>query len=161
MTESIPTGFHSVTPTLTIKGVSNAIEFYKKAFSAEELIRFPGFDGKTIIHAQIKIGDSRIMLNDEIPQVNSLSPPSVGGPSSSIYLYVKDSDSVFNKAVSAGAKILMPIGDTFWGDRAGMLEDPYGHIWTVASRKRDYSLEEMMKLSLQMMKSTDSKQRQK
>ena len=109
MTRPIPDGYHSVTPTLTVRGAANAIEFYKKAFGAQEIMRFPGQDGKTIMHAELKIGNSKIMLNDEMPQMNCLSPQSVGGASSGIFLYVEDADSVFNKAVSSGAKITMPI----------------------------------------------------
>ncbi|MGI0010600.1 MAG: VOC family protein [Nitrosopumilaceae archaeon] len=146
MTKPIPDGFHSVTPTLTIRGAANAIEFYKKAFDAQEISRFPSPDGK-IAHAQIKIGDSIVMLNDEFPQMNCLSPQSVGGPSTAIYLYVKDADAVFNKAVSCGAKIRMPIIDAFWGDRAGMLEDPFGHLWMIASRIIDFSPDELKKAS--------------
>ena len=119
MTRPIPDGYNSVTPTLTVRGAANAIEFYKKAFAAQEIMRFPGLDGKTIMHAELKIGNSKIMLSDEIPQMNCLSPQSVGGASSGIFLYVEDADSVFNKAASSGAKITMPIMDAFWGDRWG------------------------------------------
>lgn len=153
MTKPIPAGFHSVTPTLTVRGAGDAIEFYKKAFNAEEINRFPGLDGKTIMHAEIKIGDSIIMLNDEFPQMNCLSPQSVGGPSSAIYLYVENSDSIFNRAVSAGAKVRMPMMNAFWGDRFGMLEDPYGHIWTVATRIIDLSPEEIKKAGTEASKS--------
>ncbi len=153
MTKPIPAGFHSVTPTLTVRGAGDAIEFYKKAFNAEEINRFPGPDGKTIMHAEIKIGDSIIMLNDEFPQMNCLSPQSVGGPSSAIYLYVENSDSIFNRAVSAGAKVRMPMMNAFWGDRFGMLEDPYGHIWTVATRIIDLSPEEIKKAGTEASKS--------
>ena len=144
MTKPIPDGFHSVTPTLTIRGAANAIEFYKKAFDAQEISRFPSPDGK-IVHAQIKIGDSIVMLNDEFPQMNCFSPQSVGGPSTTIYLYVTDADTVFAKAVSCGAKIRMPIMDAFWGDRAGMIEDPFGHIWMIATRIHQFSAEELKK----------------
>ena len=153
MTKPIPVGFHSVTPTLTVRGAGDAIEFYKKAFDAEEIIRFPGPDGKTIMHAEIKIGDSIIILNDEFPLMNCLSPQSVGEPSSAIYLYVENSDSVFNKAVSTGAKVRMPMMNAFWGDRFGMLEDPYGHIWTVATRIIDMSPEEIKKTGTEASKS--------
>lgn len=153
MTKPIPAGFHSVTPTLTVRGAGDAIEFYKKAFNAEEINRFPGPDGKTIMHAEIKIGDSIIMLNDEFPQMNCLSPQSVGGPSSAIYLYVENSDSIFNRAVSAGAKVRMPMMNAFWDDRFGMLEDPYGHIWTVATRIIDLSPEEIKKAGTEASKS--------
>jgi len=153
MTKPIPAGFHSVTPTLTVREAGDAIEFYKKVFNAEEINRFPGPDGKTIMHAEIKIGDSIIMLNDEFPQMNCLSPQSVGGPSSAIYLYVENSDSIFNRAVSAGAKVRMPMMNAFWGDRFGMLEDPYGHIWTVATRIIDLSPEEIKKAGTEASKS--------
>ena len=145
MTKPIPDGYHSVTPTLTVRGAANAIEFYKKAFAAQEIMRFPGLDGKTIMHAELKIGNSKIMLSDEIPQMNCLSPQSVGGASSGIFLYVEDADSVFNKAVSSGAKITMPIMDAFWGDRCGQIEDPFGHKWTIATHKKDMTPEEISK----------------
>ena len=119
MTKPIPDGYHSVTTTLTIRGAANAIEFYKKAFGAQELSRFLGLDGKSIMHAEIKIGDSRIMLTDENPQMKNMSPQSVGGATGGIFLYVENSDDVFNKAVSAGAKVVMPGMDGFWGDRCG------------------------------------------
>jgi PhnB protein len=153
MTKPIPDGYHSATPTLTIKGASEAIEFYKKAFGAKEINRFPGPDGKSIMHAEIKIGDSTIMLCDEMPQMGILSPVSTGGPSGAIYLYVNDSDSTFSKAISNGAKPLMPMMDGFWGDRVGAISDPFGHRWTIATRKKDLSPEEMKKASAEFMKS--------
>ncbi len=156
MTKPIPDGYHSVTPTLTVRGAADAIEFYKKAFGAQEIMRFPGLDGKTIMHAEIKIGDSRIMLSDEIPQMNCLSPQSVGGASSGIFLYVENADATFHKAVSAGAKITMPIMDAFWGDRCGVIEDPFGHRWTIATHARDLTVEEMMKAGAEAMKSMQS-----
>jgi len=152
MVKPIPDGYHSVTPALTIKGASEAIEFYKKAFGAQELNRFPGPDGKSIMHAEIKIGDSSIMLCDEMPQMGCLSPKSTGGPSGSIYLYVQNSDDVFNKAVSAGAKPKMPMMDGFWGDRIGSIEDPFGHVWTIATRKIEMSMEEVKKAGEEFMK---------
>jgi uncharacterized glyoxalase superfamily protein PhnB len=151
MVAPIPDGYHNVTPTLTVKGSSDAIEFYKKAFGAQELNRFPGHDGKSIMHAEIKIGDSIIMLCDEIPQMGCLSPKSTGGPSGSIFLYVKNSDEVFDKAVSAGAKPKMPMMDVFWGDRSGTLEDPYGHVWTVSTRKKDMTPDEIIKAGQEFM----------
>ena len=153
MAKPIPDGYHSVTPTLTVRGAADAIEFYKKAFGAQEIMRFPGLDGKTIMHAEIKIGDSKIMLNDEFPQMNCLSPQSVGGASSGIFLYVENADATFDKAVSAGAKITMPIMDAFWGDRCGVIEDPFGHKWTISTHARDLSFEEMMKAGAEAMKS--------
>ncbi len=152
MVKPIPDGYHSVTPTLTIKGASEAIEFYKKAFDAKEIYRFPGSDGKSIMHAEIRIGDSAIMLCDEMPQMGCLSPTSIGGPSGSIYLYVNDVDSVFNKAISVGAKPMMPMMDGFWGDRIGALTDPFGHRWTIATRKKELTVEELQKAGAEFMK---------
>ncbi|NJK78170.1 MAG: VOC family protein [Nanoarchaeota archaeon] len=152
MVKPIPDGYHSVTPTLTIHGASDAIKFYKKAFDAKEVYRFPGPDGKSIMHAEIRIGDSAIMLCDEIPEMGFLSPKSTGGPSGAIYLYVDDADSVFSKAVSVGATSMMPLLDGFWGDRIGMLVDPYGHRWTIATRKKDMTLEEIQKAGAEFMK---------
>ena len=144
MTEPIPEGFTTVTASLTVKEASKAIEFYKKAFDAKELNRFPGPDGK-IMHAEIKIGNSIVMLNDEIPDMNCKSPQSIGGTGSSIFLYVNDADATFNKAVSVGAKPQMPLMDAFWGDRFGSIEDPFGHVWSIATRKKDMTPEEMLK----------------
>lgn len=152
MVKPIPDGYHSVTPTLTIRGASDAIEFYKKAFDAKEVYRFPGPDGKSLMHAEIRIGDSAIMLCDEIPEMGCLSPKSTGGPSGAIYLYVDDADSVFTKAISVGAQSMMPLMDGFWGDRIGMLVDPFGHRWTVATRKKEMSLEEIQKAGAEFMK---------
>ena len=156
MVKPIPDGYHSVTPALTIKGASEAIEFYKKAFDARELNRFPGPDGKSIMHAEIKIGDSSIMLCDEMPQMGCLSPKSTGGPSGSIYLYVQNSDDVFSKAVAAGAKPKMPMMDGFWGDRIGSIEDPFGHVWTIATHKKEMSMEEIKKAGEEFMKQMKS-----
>jgi len=155
VTKNIPDGFHSVTPTLTVRGAASAIEFYKKAFGAQEIMRFPSPDGKSIWHSEIKIGDSKIMLNDESPQMNCLSPKSVGGATSGIYLYVEDADNVFNKAVAAGGKVTMPIADAFWGDRSGQIEDPFGHRWMIATHKKDMTQEEMRKAGLEFMKSME------
>jgi PhnB protein len=139
----IPDGYGTVTPTLTVQGAAQAIEFYKKAFDAQEIFRFPSPDGKTIMHAEIKIGNSIIMLNDEFPQMNCRSPQSIGGTGSSIFLYVNDADATFNKAVSAGAKSLVPLMDAFWGDRFGSIQDPYGHVWSIATHKKDMTPEEI------------------
>jgi uncharacterized glyoxalase superfamily protein PhnB len=153
MVKPIPDGYHSVTPTLTVRGAANAIEFYKKVFGAQEMMRFPGPDGKSIMHAEIKIGDSKIMLGEENPHMKSMSPQSVGGASSGIFLYVENADTAFNNAVSAGAKITMPIMDQFWGDRCGGIEDPFGHKWMIATHKKDMSQEEMAKAGAEFMKS--------
>jgi len=141
----IPKGYHSITPVLVVKGAEQAIEFYKKAFGAKELNRayMPG--GNIILHAEIQIGDSRIMLNDEFPEMNCKSPQSVGGASTALYVYVRDVEKVFTQAADAGAKVTMPLMDAFWGDRTGQLVDPYGHVWSFATRKRNLSQKEMQK----------------
>ena len=139
----IPEGYHSVTPYLIIKGASAAIDFYKKAFGATELFRMPDPSGKGVAHAEIKIGDSPIMLADEQPQMYR-SPQSLGGTPVSLMLYVEDVDTVFPRAVAAGAKVVKPIADQFYGDRSGTLHDPFGHLWTIATHKKDVSSEEMM-----------------
>ena len=157
MTRPIPDGYHSVTATLTVRGAADAIDFYKKAFGAQEIERFHGPDGKSIIHAEIKIGDSRVKLMDEFSQINCLSPQSVGGATGGIFLYVESSDDVFDKAVSAGAKPIMPLSDMFWGDRCGAAEDPYGHRWTISTRKKDMTREEVAKAGQEFMKSMKQK----
>jgi uncharacterized glyoxalase superfamily protein PhnB len=129
----IPTGFNTVTPHLTVKGASRAIEFYKNAFGAKEKTRMPGPDG-SIMHASLQIGDSMLMLNDEFPQMGAKSPSSLNGSPVTVHLYVKNADAVYNKAVAAGAKVIMPMQNQFWGDRYGVLVDPFGHMWSIASR---------------------------
>ena len=143
----VPDWMHTVTPHLVCAGVADAIEFYKKAFNAVEVMRLPGPQGK-LIHACIRIGDSAVMLADEFPDWGSLGPKPLKGSSVTIHLQVKDADAVFEQAVSAGAKIKMPLGDMFWGDRYGMLEDPFGHHWAIATHLRDVSLEEMQAAAL-------------
>jgi PhnB protein len=138
----IPEGYHSVTPHLIIKGAADAIEFYKKAFGATELFRFPSPDGK-IGHAEIKIGDSPIMLADEYPDMGYIGPQSLGGSPVSLMIYVEDVDTVFNRAVEAGAAIKEALQDKFYGDRLGTLTDPFGHVWHVSTHKEDVSPEEM------------------
>lgn len=140
----IPEGYHTATPYLIIKGAADAIEFYKKAFGATELMRMSGPGGK-IGHAEIKIGDSVIMLADEAPEMNARSPQSFGGSPISILLYVEDVDAVFNRAVAAGAKVERPVTDQFYGDRIGGLTDPFGHAWYISTHKEDVSPEEMKK----------------
>ncbi|MDE1832423.1 MAG: VOC family protein [Thaumarchaeota archaeon] len=152
MVKPIPDGYHTVTPTLIISGAADAIEFYKKAFDAKEVFRFPGPDGKSIMHAEIKIGDSPVMLGDEMPKMGCLSPKTTGSTSSGIFLYVQDADSVFNKAVAAGAKPQMPMMDAFWGDRFGSVIDPFGHVWSISTRKKDLTMEEIQKAGTEFMK---------
>lgn len=142
---AIPKGYHSITPVLVVKGAEQAIEFYKKAFGAKELNRayMPG--GNIIMHAEIQIGDSRIMPNDEFPEMNCKAPQSVGGASTALYVYVKDVEKIFTQAMDSGAKVTMPLMDAFWGDRTGQLVDPFGHIWSFATRNRNLSQKEMQK----------------
>jgi PhnB protein len=142
MTKPIPDGYHTATPYLIIGGAADAIEFYKKAFDATELFRFPAPEGK-IGHAEIKIGDSPIMLADEFPEMGYKSPQTLGGSPVSIMIYVEDVDTVFNRAVEAGATVKEAVSDKFYGDRMGTLTDPFGHRWHVATHKEDVSIEEM------------------
>ena len=139
----IPEGYHSVTPYLIVKDAGKAIDYYKKAFGATEIMRFPG-PNNTVAHAEIQIGDSRIMLADE-GQNEYRSPQAYGGSPVSLMIYVNDVDKTFNQAVSAGAKQSRPIQDQFYGDRSGNLIDPFGHTWTVATHKEDVSQQEMQR----------------
>jgi PhnB protein len=141
----IPEGYHSVNPYLVVRNADRAIEFYKKAFGAEERFRMHGPDGKTIMHAELKIGDSVFMLTEESSDMKALSPESIGGSPISLYVYVTDVDSVFNQAVSEGATILHPVNDQFYGDRSGYLKDPFGHLWSIATHKKDLSPDELKK----------------
>jgi PhnB protein len=141
-TRFIPEGFHSVTPYLIVRGAGGAIEFYKKVLNATELYRMPMPNGK-IGHAEIRIGDSRLMLADEAPEVNARAPQSIGGTPVGLCVYVEDCDAVFNRAVSAGAKVERPLADQFYGDRSGTVVDPYGHKWTIATHKEDLTPEEI------------------
>jgi len=140
----VPDGYHTVTPYLFIRGAAGAIEFYKKAFGATELMRMPTLDGN-IGHAEIKIGDSVIMLADEYPDMGFSSPATVGGSTVGIVLYVEDVDTRFNRAIAAGGKAIKPLEDQFYGDRTGTLLDPFGHIWTISTHKEDLSPEELQK----------------
>jgi uncharacterized glyoxalase superfamily protein PhnB len=148
----IPQGMHSVTPHLVCAGAAKAIEFYKQAFGAEEGARLPGPDGR-LMHASVKIGDSQVMLVDEMPEWGALGPKSLKGSPVTIHLYVDDVDAVVARAVQAGAKVTMPVADQFWGDRYGKLEDPFGHHWSVATHVRDVSMEEAQKAMREMEKS--------
>ena len=138
----IPEGMHSLTPHLVCAGAADAIEFYKKAFGATEGGRLSGPDGK-LMHAMLHIGDSALMLVDEMRDCNALGPKALKGSPVTIHLYVEDVDACVERAVAAGAKITMPVEDMFWGDRYGRLEDPFGHQWSVATHKREVSPEEM------------------
>jgi PhnB protein len=139
----IPDGYHSVTPYLIIKGAGNAIDFYKKAFGATELFRMD-HEGK-VGHAEIKIGDSPIMLADESPEMGYKSPTTLGGTPVSIMIYVEDVDTIFKRAIAAGGEEQKAVQDQFYGDRSGTLKDPFGHVWHVATHKEDVSPDEMEK----------------
>src|SRR5580698_5606684 len=142
----IPDGFHSVTPYLTVNDAARAIDFYKRAFGAQETVRMQGPPGK-IGHAELKIGDSIVMLADEMPGNNCRSPQSLGGSTVNLFVYVKDVDSAFKQAVNAGAKVDAQPTDMFWGDRYGKLTDPFGHSWSLATHKEDVTPEEMKQRS--------------
>lgn len=138
----IPDGMHSVTPHLVCAGAADAIAFYKKAFGAEEVMRLPGPDGK-LMHAMIRIAGSPVMLADESPDWGILGPKTLKGSPVTIHIFVADVDAFAARAVAAGAKITMPVEDTFWGDRYGKLEDPFGHHWSVATHLRDLTVKEI------------------
>jgi PhnB protein len=140
----IPEGYHTATPYLTLNDASRAIDFYKRAFGAQVVARMDGPDGK-VAHAEIRIGDSMIMLGDEMPGMGNRSPQSLGGTTGGIMLYVENADAVFNQAVSAGAQVEMPVTDMFWGDRYGRLKDPFGHSWSVGTHVEDVAPAEMSK----------------
>ena len=148
----IPKGYSTVTPYLVIKGASQAIEYYKKVFGATEIMRMPGPNG-TVGHAELKIGDSMIMLADENPSMGQghMSATTVGGSPISLYVYLKDVDKVFERAVAEGAKVLKPVQDQFYGDRSGFLQDPFGHLWGVATHVEDVSADEMKKRMQKLM----------
>ncbi|HET9807949.1 MAG TPA: VOC family protein [Nitrososphaeraceae archaeon] len=141
----ISDGYHTITPYIIIKDAERAIEFYKKSFNAEERHRMYGPDNKTIMHAEIIIEDSAIMLSEESQEMKCFSPQSVGRNPVWLYVYVKDVDSTFNQAVSEGATVLEPVNDAFWGDRVGSLKDPFGYQWSIATHKKDLSAEEIKK----------------
>jgi PhnB protein len=141
--KAVPDGFHTLTPHLTVRNAKEALDFYKKAFGAEigQVAYMP--DGK-IMHASLRIGDSQLMLNEEMPEYGVLSPLSAGGNSPvTIHIYTENVDQAFNRAVSAGGQVKMPLMDQFWGDRYGVITDPYGHKWSIAAHVKDMSPEEM------------------
>jgi PhnB protein len=143
-THYIPAGYHSVTPYIIVRNAAKALDWYKNVLGAHEELRFPMPDGK-IGHAEIKIGDSHIMLADEFPQMNAVSPETIGGTASALMIYVEDVDSVFNKAVAAGAKVKQELQDKFYGDRNATFYDPFGHQWSIATHVEDVSPEEMQR----------------
>ncbi len=143
--KAIPEGYRAVTPHLVVRGAARAIEFYKKAFGAKERGRSPG-PGGLLMHAELKIGDSILMLCDEFPEMKRwVSPESLKGTTTALHLYVKDADAAFAQAVAAGAKVSMPLMDAFWGDRYGKLTDPFGHEWSIATHQHNYTAAEIQK----------------
>ena len=149
--KKIPEGMTAVTPHLVCAGAGEAIDFYKKAFGAQEVARMPGPDGK-LMHGMITINGAAVMLVDENPQWGALGPKALKGTPVTIHLYVEDADAVASKAIKAGCREVMPVQDMFWGDRYGVLEDPYGHSWSVATHMREVSPEEMKKAMEAMAK---------
>jgi len=141
-TKPIPPGFHTVTPSLVVRNAAEAIDFYKKALGAEEIMRMPDPSGR-ISHAELKIGDSIIFLSDEFPNMPTTSPQTLGGCTGGFYLYVPDVDKSFQRAVDAGGKATMPVSDMFWGDRFGQFTDPFGHTWSISTHTKDLSPQEM------------------
>ena len=143
--KAVPEGFHTITPHLTVRDANGAIEFYKKAFGAQVLNVAPGPGGK-VLHAAIKIGDSIVMLNDEFPEFGGqLGPSATTGSPVALHIYLDNVDAAFERAVSAGATVKMPLIDQFWGDRYGVVTDPFGHRWSLATHTRDMSPEEMQR----------------
>jgi PhnB protein len=147
----IPDGYHTATPYLIVKGAGRALDFYKTAFGATELMRFADPGGK-IGHAEIKIGNSIIMLADEHPEMGFRGPQSLGGSPVGLLLYFEDVDAVFDRAIAAGASVFRPVKDQFYGDRSGTLTDPFGHVWTIATHVKDVSPEEMQQCAEASMK---------
>jgi len=144
MVQAIPAGYHNITPYLMVRNAAAAIDFYKKAFNAVELMRFPGPGGK-IMHAEVKIGDSPVMLADEMPEEGHVGPQTLGGVGVSMMLYVEDVDTRFAQAIAAGATVKRPVQDQFYGDRTGTLVDPFGHVWSIGTHKEDVSMDEMQR----------------
>jgi len=142
--QAVPAGFHTLTPHLTVRDADKALEFYKNALGAQILgaARMP--DGR-IMHAALRVGDSMLMLNEEMPEFGGLSPLALNGTGVTIHIYTDNVDEAFNRAVSAGARVKMPLMDQFWGDRYGMVEDPFGHKWSLATHVKDLSPEEMQR----------------
>lgn len=140
--KTVPEGYHTITPHLIVRDAARAIEFYKQAFGAKDRGVMKGPDGK-VMHAELQIGDSIVMLADEMPEFGSRSPQSIGGSPSGLHIYTDNVDAAFDRAVKAGAQVEMPVMEQFWGDRYGKLKDPFGHSWSVATHVKDLSAEEM------------------
>ena len=154
----IPEGYHTVTPSLTVRNAVEAIEFYKKALGAQQVMRMDGPDGK-IMHAEIKIGDSILFLQEEMPNMGSLSPQTLGNATGGLYLYVEDVDGAFEQAINAGGKQKMPVTDMFWGDRYGAFVDPYGYTWGLSTHTQDMSQEEIAEGQKEFYEQMERKQK--
>jgi PhnB protein len=154
-TSPIPAGYHSLTPYLIVNGAAQAIEFYKTVFDAQELFRLQGGPGK-IAHAELLIGDSHLMLADEFPEMEAHGPAHYGGSPLSLMVYVPDAEEAFFKALEAGASLKRPLADQFYGDRSGMVVDPFGHTWTIATHIEDVSPEEMTRRMAEFEKNLDN-----
>jgi uncharacterized glyoxalase superfamily protein PhnB len=141
--KAVPDGFNTVSPHMVVRGAKKAIDFYKKAFGAEGVVCMPGPDGESVMHGEIKIGNSTVMIHDEFPGPGPKAPDSLNGTSVKMHLYVEDVDALFKRAVAAGATPTMPVADMFWGDRYGMVTDPFGHHWGIATHKEDLTPEEI------------------
>ncbi len=155
--KAIPEGYHTITPYICVRGAKDAIAYYQKAFGAKEIMSMPDEKTGKICHAELKIGDSMVMLADEFPEMNFLSPQSRGGSPIWLNLYVEDCDDVFKKAVEAGAQVVRPLADQFYGDRSGTITDPFGYSWTIATHKEDLSDEEISARAAKM-NCTENKQ---
>ena len=140
----IPEGYYSLTPYLIVKGAREAMAYYAKAFGAQEIVNMPG-PGGSVMHAEMQIGNARFMLADENPERGSKSPKTLGGSAGSVMIYTEDVDATFKRAVDAGASVVMPVQDMFWGDRYGIVVDPFGHQWQIATHKEDLTPEEMQR----------------
>jgi PhnB protein len=140
----VPQGYHTITPNIVVSDVAEALTFYKKALGADETVRMPGPNGR-IMHAEMRLGDSVFMLGEEMPDMNRKSPKKYGGSPVGFYVYVESVDAAWKRAVDAGAKTMMPLADMFWGDRTGTLEDPFGHVWSLAEHVKDPTPEEIEK----------------
>ena len=142
MTKPIPEGYHTLTPYLAVDNADQAIDFYKQAFGAKERVRMDGPEG-SIAHAELEVGDSRVMLSDPMPQASVRPPKDLGGTSASVFMYVEDVDAVVKQAADAGATVTMEVADQFWGDRFGTVTDPFGHVWSIATHIEDLTPEEI------------------
>jgi PhnB protein len=152
----IPKGYNTVTPYLSVDGAADAISFYKKVFGAKEIMRMPGPNGR-IGHAEIAIGDCRVMLADEFGEINFRSPKALDGSAVHLNVYVKNAEAVVNKAVAAGAKLIRPTADQFYGDRSGSIQDPFGHVWHIATHIKDVSMKDMKKQSAALAANAEKK----